>query len=174
MADPENKWSILKKQITSKGTKTEADADEIAHISFLGSLYMGENGPVIPSYVIDGMCIMASKKIKNGTRGTLSNATKAGLFCSEHMRLEYDGPKTAEELWHDKRFVFTTMVIINRARVVCTRPWFQEWKGILRLKIDDRLLNESQVDDILNRGGIEIGLCDWRPRYGRFAVEKFK
>jgi hypothetical protein len=37
---------------------------------------------------------------------------------------------------------------------------------------NDSLLNESDVLDLLRLGGEQIGLGDWRPKFGRFVVEQ--
>jgi hypothetical protein len=166
MADPLNKWAILKKQIASKRNKTEADLREIAHIEFLGSLYMDENGPILPDFMIDAMVINGAKKSKEGM------IAKSGCFCLEHAKLEYNGPRDAEELWNDEHFRFSAMVRIGNSRVSCMRPIFYDWTATIKLNIEDTMVNVSRVDEWLNAAGTQVGLGDWRPQHGRFTSER--
>jgi len=165
-ADPLNKWSKLKKPITSKRKKTEADEEELGHIQFFGSLYMDEDGPIIPGFVIDAMVVNGAKKFKEG------QTAKAGCFCLQHAKLEYDGPRGAEELWNIDGFRFRVPVKIGMQKVPTTRPIFNKWSTVITLSIDDEMVNPSRIFEWLTVAGTQVGLCDWRPQHGRFTVER--
>lgn len=168
MADPLNKWSKSLKQISGKRKKTDADFEEMARIEFLASLYMDKDGPVLPAMVIDALVVNSAKKSRDG------QVAKSGVFCLEHARLDYDGPRTAEELWADERFRFSALVRVGTARISRMRPIFRDWSVIIKLHIEDTLVNPQRVFEWLTTGGTQVGLCDWRPQYGRFTVEKFE
>jgi hypothetical protein len=53
-----------------------------------------------------------------------------------------------------------------------TRPRFPEWAATLEIKFLPSLLNASEVKSFLVTAGREIGIGDWRPRFGRFEVAK--
>src|SRR5262245_43664191 len=116
MANPTNMYAKMLKQVSSKRAKTDADYEEMARIEFMASLYMGEHGPIIPSYVIAPMLVAAAKKSKEGP------AAKSGAFCLEHAMLDYDGPRIDQELWSDERFRHVALVRVGNARVARTRP----------------------------------------------------
>ena len=166
LADPVNKWTKLIKQISSKRKKTDADNEEMARLEFMGSLYLDEEGPVLPAYVIDGMLIRAAMKSREGP------LAKAGCFCLDHASLEYDGPRAANELWEDEGFRFSSMVRVQSSRVSRMRPIFNKWSTTIKLHIEDTIVNIGRVDEWLETAGVQIGLCDWRPQYGRFTVER--
>lgn len=165
-ADPTNRYSKAMKAISSKRAKTDADYEEMARIEFQAGLYMGVDGPVLPNTVIDATVLNGAKKLKDGPKA------KAGCFCLDHAKLEYDGPRTAEELWADERFHFAAKVRVGQASVMRMRPRFEEWACTLTLNVDDEIVNPSQVDRWLKAAGAQVGLCDWRPQFGRFTVER--
>lgn len=165
-ADPLNKWSKLLKSISGKRNKTDADHEEMAHIEFLAALYMNAEGPIIPNTLLEATIINGAKKMKEG------QVSKSGCFCLDHARLEYDGPRTAEELWTDERFRFAAAVRVGQARVMRMRPRFDEWAATITLQIEDSLVNVAQADRWLQIAGTQIGLGDWRPQFGRFTVER--
>ena len=167
-ADPLNKWSKLLKTISSKRKKTDADYEEMARIEFLAGLYLSAEGPVLPNTVIDALTVNGAKKLKEGP------AAKSGCFCLDHAKLEYDGPRTTDDLWKDERFRFSTAVRVGQARIMRMRPRFNEWGAIIKLNYDDGLCNASQIDKWLDAGGTQVGLGDWRPQFGRFTVERVK
>ena len=65
-ADPLNKFAKAMKEIAGKRKKTEADLVELARIEYLAGLYMGPNGPVIPSVMLEAAITEGAKKAKNG------------------------------------------------------------------------------------------------------------
>lgn len=167
-ADPLNKFSKLLKRISGKKTKTDADREEMAHIEFIAGLYMDADGPIIPNTVIDAMTVRSAMKMKEG------QVAKSGVFCLQHARLDYDGPRTAEGLWEDERFRFVAGVKVGQARVMPTRPMFTAWSLEVTVQIEDSLVNPEQVDRWMQIAGMQIGLCDWRPQYGRFTAVRVK
>lgn len=165
-ADPLNKFAKALKQVSSKRVKTDADFEEMARIEFLAGLYMGESGPIIPAQNIDSMLINGAKKSKEGI------TAKSGVFCPEHAVMEYEGPRTADELWADERFRFAALVKVGQARIVRMRPIFRQWSATVKINVEESVTNVSRVDDWMTVAGSIVGLGDWRPQHGRFEVKR--
>jgi hypothetical protein len=165
-ADPLNKWSRALKKITSRKVKTDADHEEIARLEFMAALYLAPDGPIIPNYVFDGMTVRAAQKTKQGP------VARSSVFCLSHARLEYDGPRQADELWRDERFHFSRIVKKGMGRVVAMRVTFDNWSCVAEINVETTLVNPAQVDEWMQVAGTQIGLCDWRPQYGRFTAER--
>ena len=165
-ADPTNKWAKAKKQVSSKRTKTDADYEEMARIEFLAALYMDEHGPIVPAPNIEAMLINAAKKSKEG------QIAKSGMIAVSHMSIQYDGPRTADELWADERFRFTSIVRISMSRVATTRPIFNEWSGVVQLQYENTQTNVARLDDWMQVAGSIVGVGDWRPQHGRFSATR--
>lgn len=165
LANPLNPVVIEMKKISVKRSKTEADLLELARLEFQGSLYMGDNGPVLPAHVLESAIVNGAKKSREGLKA------KSGMFIENSSCLEYDGSRDRKELWADENFRFVAPVVINRARIMRTRPIFNDWSATITVNYDDNQVNEASVIKWLQDTGQQVGLCDWRPKYGRFEVE---
>lgn len=169
LAAPGNKWSRLMKEITSKRNKTDADYEELARLEFFGGLYMTQDGPIIPAENIKAMLIRAAKGERMG------KDAGAGVMVNEHADLEYDGPRTAQELWDSGDFTHSSLVKIRGSRTTRTRPVFEGWEAIVVVEHEDTFVDAKDLDRWMHDAGVRVGLGDWRPemygRFGRFGVE---
>lgn len=137
----------------------------MAKIEFMAGLYMSKSGPIIPAENLTAMLIRAAKKRREGPSAT------SGMFVLEHSQLEYEGPRDAAELWEDEQFRHVALVSVQRARIARTRPIFSNWTAVVKVTYEDEQVNEAQLDDWFKIAGEQIGIGDWRPRFGRFAIE---
>jgi len=164
-ADPLNHFAKEMKKITSKRMKTDADLEQLAKIEWYASLYTNNGKPCIPSEVIESCFTEAAKKTKSGKKALI------GFYCPAHSELIYDGPSDPEEMWKSDKFRFTTAVRLNgRTKVMRTRCRFEQWGATIAVMFDPSTFNEPEIFDILKTAGEVIGLCDWRPKFGRFQV----
>ncbi len=164
LVDPTNRFSKAMKLITSKRKKTDADLEELARLEFLGGLYLDEQGPILPSFVVEAALINGAKKSKEGMQA------KAGIFCPEHMPLIYEGPRKPDEMWKDERFRFPMPVRVGQSKVMRMRPIFNNWSATIKVSYEDTIINESRVAEWVFSAGCQVGLCEWRPRLGRFDL----
>ena len=58
-----------------------------------------------------------------------------------------------------------------RKRPVLNQPW--ELAFTIKL-IKNELIDETRLYNWFVQGGIEIGLCNYRPRFGRFTVKEWE
>jgi len=169
LADPSNWYSRKIKEISSKRKKVDADFEEMARLEFLGGLYLADNQPCIPNYVFEAAIIGkggAARKERMGKEAA------AGFYVTESAELEYDGPRNPDELWEDKRFRSRVPVRVGQARIMRTRPVFKPpWSAVIVAEFDGDLLNGEDVRRWIEVAGPQVGLMDWRPRYGRFEVK---
>ncbi len=169
MVDPFNELTKAKKKLTAKrANKTEDDLHEIDRIEFMAGLYMRDDlGPVIPGANVERMLFDAAKRTKSGMKA------KMGLQVSEQFfPLLYDGPRDAEGLWKTPRFQFRKSIKQGTSRIMRVRPWFHEWKLDVAIDFDEKTFDASDISGFMDVAGRYVGLCDWRPRFGRFHVEK--
>jgi hypothetical protein len=168
LADPTNEWTRAIKAITSKTAKkrTDADYEELIRLEWYGGLYVDENGaPCWPGENIESM-------IKYGARTQAKGKeTEKGLLCVDNWPLEFDGPKTADELWDmDPAFRITKTARVGKSTVMRTRPIFPDWQLYFELQWNQDYFSREQLEHWLEVAGLDIGLSDWRPKYGRFRV----
>lgn len=166
LADPLDPITQAIKKISGKRNKTDADHLEMSRLEWLGSLYRENGNIVLPGYVVEAGLINGAKKIKRG------ESAKAGMFCEKDFPIQYDGPKDVDELWKDENFRLKAGVRVQRARCMRTRPKFDPWSAEIEVTFDDQILNAGEIEEFVRICGNQLGLCDWRPRYGRFVAEK--
>jgi hypothetical protein len=166
MANPLNPIVKQIKLISGKRKKTEADLEELARLEFIGGMYYSNNpGVILPAEVLEATINGGARKFKEGM------SAKAGMVIMKHAKLVFEGPQTPQEMWEDGRFTFQKMVTVSRARILRTRPFFEDWSAEIEVTYEDTVCDEAQVYKWLKKAGEIVGLCDWRPRYGRFSVE---
>jgi hypothetical protein len=164
LSDPLNPFSKSLAELHSKRKKTDADHLELARREFFGSLYIANGAPCIPSEMLEAMLVAAAKKERMGAQA------KAGLIVERNAPLDYDGPRDPKELWADERFRLRVSARVGQNRVQRTRPRFDNWSLKFEISYLPDLLNEKHVSGFVKIAGEQIGLGDWRPRFGRFTV----
>lgn len=170
LADPLNKFTRAIKEICAKGRKkTDADLEALAKLEFMGGLYMDSKGhPAIPGECIEGMIRDGARKSRKG------KDAQCGIISDGVWPLEYEGPKDVEKLWHDERFRDYRGCGVNNARVMRMRPKFPAWSLTFKVAYQPEVVNRSDLEKWLEDAGQLVGLCDFRPRFGRFEVESAK
>lgn len=163
------------KRLNAKRTKkTDEDKVEVARLEFVGGLYYdSELGPVMPAKNLNATILNAAKITRE--RPTV---VRAGLiFDSLVYRLDYDGPRDLENLWGEgtSQFVSRESIAVQAARVMRTRPVFNEWGVSLTAEFDTSELDPDRFAEFVVKAGRMVGLGDWRPekngQYGRFAAD---
>jgi hypothetical protein len=74
-------------------------------------------------------------------------------------------------LWERDVNRFTVGVKIGQSKVMRTRFRVDSWSTTFEVLFDDGMLNAAQVADMIQATGEQVGLCDWRPKFGRFVAE---
>lgn len=166
LADPLNEHSKAIAQVAGKRRKTEADHLRLAELEFLGSLYLAGGAPCIPAEMMEAALVRAAAQERRGPKA------RAGLVVRDDLRLEYEGPTDPHALWLDTAFRFRVAVRIGASRVMRTRPQFKAWAAALTIDYLPGLLNPQDVGNFVTTAGEQIGVGDWRPRFGRFWVEE--
>ena len=165
-ADPLNRYAKAMAEISGKRSKTEADLEQMAWLDFIGSLYMGTDGPVVPGRLIEAAIVEGAKKSKLGKLAT------AGVIVEQNPAVQYEGPRTARELFADEAFRFSVPVRVRQSRIVRCRPIFREWALAFEVAYHSEVINARDIETAIRNGGMFCGIGDWRPRYGRFSLRK--
>ncbi len=165
LADPLNPHAKALAQISARRRKTEADHVRLAELEFLGSLYLSGGMPCLPAEMIEAALVRAAAQERRGPKA------RAGLVVRDDLRLEYEGPTDPHKLWADEAFRLRSPVRIGTARIMRTRPMFKVWAAELAVDFLPTLLNPQDVRSFLVTAGEQVGIGDWRPRFGRFWVE---
>ncbi|MBX9925857.1 MAG: hypothetical protein K2Y05_05825 [Hyphomicrobiaceae bacterium] len=164
LADPLNKHSKEMRKISGKRKKTEADFEQLAKLEWFGSLYLHGGAPCIPGEVLEAGFIEAARKNRRGQQA------KAGIVSDGFWPIEFDGPKSPDQLWEDENYRLTVGVRIQKNRIMRTRPIFRAWSATVSLDYLTDQLDKGEVVETVEILGRIVGLGDWRPRFGRFEV----
>jgi len=160
------------KQYTGKRKKTDEDLAEIAHLEWKAGLYHDDTiGIYVPGQNVDATIRNAAKLQRRG------QDVKRGLMVlEEKIPLIYNGSPKPDVLFGDGNTEFVDMrsVVIQRARIMRCRPIFREWELNFTVGFNADIFNEDDVIDLIDTGGQLIGLCDMRPRYGKYEATVMK
>lgn len=172
MADPLGQFAEAMKEFSGK--KTEADYREIARLEWLASAYIENGALVMPSDNIMASMRDAGKKLKKGKATLTQNVLRGVSISPDNVLLQFQGPKDPAALAMSRAHTLRKMARVGTARIIRTRPKFMPWSLEFVIEYNDGQLDESDIKRLLDISGAEIGLGDWRPKYGRFTVESLK
>lgn len=157
-----------------KNRKLIIERDDVAKEDLERALfhsYSDDKGFFLPSEHIRGALInagaMSKSKVGNGKK-SMKNIV-AGMFfvTPEKIRLKND-------------FVIDKRSAVNRnvkARIICIRPRWDNWKVQFTLMIDNPTITKETVMEIVSNAGQYIGIGSFRPEhngmFGRFKVVGF-
>jgi hypothetical protein len=180
LTNPADPLTKALKSFTSKRTKTEDDHIAMSKIEWLAGIYwkdapkgkivgtdieiIGGSNPVIPGDCLEGCLVNGAKKNKLGT------LFKSGMLVFDSFELQYEGLKTAAEMWEDGSFVDVRAVAVQRNKIMRTRGIFHDWALTFTVNYLPDVLNMDQIVEAVEISGKMIGLCDYRPKYGRFEM----
>lgn len=133
-------------------------------------VYRNAKGLYIPSANIERAMLEGSTKasLKYG-RKSLAPFLQALVFCDEsEISLGIKEPDFVDE---------RTGRIPPRTggRVVIRRPGLKAgWKATFTISVMDDRIPLEHIKTAFQEAGILVGLCDFRPKFGRYIVTKFE
>ena len=168
MVNALNPWTKAMKKITGKQKKTEDDLEEMARIEWMAGVYANPAGNVIvTSDILEAAIRDAAKSCKRGA----GKVVQQGVIVEKDMILDFpDKKKTIEDLCLVPEYTDYRNVRVQQARIIRTRPIFHQWGGEFTVLYQN--IDKSDLVDYIKHAGMSVGICDYRPKYGRFAVVK--
>ena len=166
LADPLNPDTKAHKELTGKRKKTDEDHHAIARSEYLAGLYWTKaDGVHIPGQNFDATFLAGAKLQKMGTHWK-----RGALVIESRVPLVYEGPRDPGALWENRAFVDARGVKVGTAKVMRYRPIFLEWAAEMTISLDTDVLNLAEARKAIEDAGKLIGVCEYRPRFGRFEV----
>lgn len=149
-----------------KKAQTDATFEDVCKIEWMGGLYCNQDeGPYLPTENIKQSIVGAGRMVRLGKA-----VQGAVIFDEDIAPLQYTGPRTPDELYA-AGFVAMHSVKVGTSRVMRARPHFKDWSVTVSGILDEKTLDPDTFVELATKAGSVIGVCDWRPRYGRFNVE---
>lgn len=170
LANPLDPATKALKPFSGKQKKTEQDLEAIFRLGHAGAMYHdADAGPYLPADNIWKALQEGGKKHRLGQK-----VTEGVIILTDVNPVAYKGPRDQPGLWTDENFRFMAMRVTGsgsqRKRVPFCRPIFRQWKTEADGTIDEAIIDLAELQLIAETAGARVGLCDWRPKYGRFTA----
>lgn len=154
------------KKYTSKKKKTEEDLIKIADLEWESGAYWKEGlGLYIPAENVEATLINGAKAFRKG-----SDVEKYCDVYDLYIPFDYGENLTKEELIQNYEYRDTRVMTVMRAKILRTRPRFDQWKIEFHLRYDDTKIDLDTIINAMEYAGQYVGLCDSRPKYGKFVA----
>ena len=157
----------MKKINAKKKKKTDEDLATLSDLEWEAGLYWNDEvGVYIPAENIEATIREGAKARRKG-----KDIVK-GFMCEDMMiPLNIGENLTKEEMKKDFRFRDVRAMRVMSSRVMRTRPRFNMWNISFIASYDENVLNFTEVVDAIEYAGQYVGLCDSRPKYGKFSAK---
>lgn len=164
--NPLHPLSIEMKKYTSKKKKTEEDLLKIADLEWESGAYWKEGfGLYMPAENVEATIVNGAKAFKKG-----KDAQKYLVVSDLYIPFNYGENLSKEELIANYEYRDTRPMTVQRSKVMRTRPRFDQWNITFNLQYDEEKMDLNEVVQILDYAGQYVGLCDSRPKYGKFVT----
>jgi len=175
-ANPISKEAKVMKEHTSKRSKTDKDFELIARLEWEAGLYLFDGIVGMPSANIEKCFLLGARKAKMGKQ------FEAGCFADQHYApLNYAGtkikakdgifPNSKLDKYY-KEHSHQAMVRVQSSQILRTRPIFYDWSCEISFLYSPEIINRKAILNAAQSAGEVIGLCEMRPRMGRFDVKQ--
>lgn len=168
LANPLSPVTRSHKAVAGKRKKTEDDYLWLLRSEWDASMYYDdEAGPYLPSINIEACIAEAAKASKQGkvVKQAVHVVSKTGV-----LPLEYEGPRSKDELYATPKFVDVRGVNVGGKKVMRARPQFTDWACEFSLAYMDDMIDPTDLVRIVEHAGRAIGVGTYRPRFGRFTA----
>lgn len=165
--NPLHPISVELKKYTSKKKKTEDDLKKISDLEWESGAYWKEGlGLYIPAENVRATLVNGAKEIRKGT-----DIQKYVDILDLYIPFNYGENLTKQELIDSYEYRDTRPMTVNRAKVMRTRPRFDQWNITFKMRYDETKIDLDVIMMSLKNAGSYIGLCDSNKYgYGRFVV----
>lgn len=164
--NPLHPISLQLKKYTSKKKKTEDDLKQISDLEWEAGAYWNDDiGLYIPAENIEATIINGAKANRKGT-----DVSKYCSVIDIHIPLQYGEHLTKSQLISNYEYRDTRIMVVQRNRVVRTRPRFNRWQIDFSLMYDETKIDVDTIVNAIEYAGQYVGLCDSRPKYGKFVA----
>ena len=153
------------KKYTSKKKKTDEDLIKISDLEWESGAYWKDGlGLYIPAENVEATLINGAKANKKG-----KDIEKYCDVTDLYIPFDYGENLTKEELIANYEYRDTRVMTVMRAKILRTRPRFDQWKIIFNLRYDETKIDIDVIINAMEYAGQYVGLCDSRPKYGKFV-----
>lgn len=166
--NPLDPISVAMKKINAKKkNKTDDDLLQLSDLEWEGGLYWNDavGGLYIPAENIEATVREGAKARRKG-----KDIIRAFNVTEMMVPLDISENLTKEQLKADNRFRDVRPMKVQKARILRTRPRFNMWQLEFDAIYDETVIDFNDIVDAIEYAGQYVGLCDSRPKYGKFVA----
>lgn len=154
------------KKYTSKRNKTDEDLIKISDLEWESGAYWKDGlGLYIPAENVEATIRNGGKAFKKG-----KDFEKYVTVTDLYIPFFYGEDLTKEELIQNYEYRDTRIMAVQRSKILRTRPRFDQWNITFNLMYDEEKMDLDIIVNALEYAGSYVGLCDSRPKYGKFCA----
>lgn len=154
------------KKYTSKKNKTEEDLNIISDLEWkAGAYWDDEIGLYIPGENVEATIQNGAKANKKG-----KDIQKYVDVKDLYIPFNYGENLTLDELVSKYEYRDTRPMNVQRSKVIRTRPRFDQWNITFTLVYNEDKIDLDTIVNAIEYAGQYVGLCDSRPKYGKFVA----
>lgn len=166
--NPFSPATIAIAELTGKRKRTEAENLQLFRLKWQASLYLdAEKGPCLPANNILRSVQAAAALSRQG-----KNIERGVTVRESLVPIEYDGPRTPQAMWDDKRFVdVRDGKVSSGSRIPVVRPIFPVgWKCAVTFDLAPDVVSVADFLMHAVQAGRLIGVGTYRAKFGRFTL----
>ena len=154
------------KKYTSKRKKTDEEYNILSNLEWEAGAYWKDGlGLYIPAENVEATIRNGAKVNKKGT-----DVEKYVNVTDLYIPFNYGENLTKEELIKNFEYRDTRIMVVNRQRIPRTRPRFNQWNITFNLIYNEEKIDLDTIVNAMEYAGSYVGLCDSRPKYGKFVA----
>ena len=153
------------KKYTSKKSKTDEDLEKIADLEWEAGAYWKDGlGLYMPGENVEATIQNGAKANKKG-----KDIEKYVEVSDLYIPFYYGENLTKEELIKSFEYRDTRIMTVMRSKILRTRPRFDQWNITFNLRYIEEKIDIETIMNAMEYAGQFVGLCDSRPKYGKFV-----
>ena len=154
------------KKYTSKRNKTDDDFEKISDLEWeAGAYWRDDIGLYIPGENVEATLVNGGKQFKKG-----KDIQKYVNVNDLYIPFNYGENLSKEQLIADYKYRDVRAMNVQRSKVNRTRPRFDKWEITFTMIYDEERIDIETIVNSMEYAGQYVGLCDSRPRYGKFVA----
>lgn len=154
------------KKYTSKRKKTEEEYNILSNLEWEAGAYWKDGlGLYIPAENVEATIRNGAKVNKKGT-----DVEKYVNVTDLYIPFNYGENLSKEELIQDLRYRDCRIMCVKQQRIPRTRPRFDQWNIAFNLMYNEEKIDLDVIVNAMEYAGNYVGLCDSRPKYGKFVA----
>ena len=154
------------KKYTSKRKKTDEEYNILSNLEWEAGAYWKDGlGLYIPAENVEATIRNGAKVNKKGT-----DVEKYVNVTDLYIPFNYGENLSKKELIKRLEYRDTRPMVVSRSRILRTRPRFDQWNITFNLIYDESKIDLDTIVNAMTYAGSYVGLCDSRPKYGKFCA----